>query len=105
MRNASFWSRRCACAFCAVASARFRQIGAVGHVPGPPSKAHRPLQRAPAYLLPLVRRHYAPEAVAQVGGFVLDRLGEGRMSGDTHVADQILVRPRSPRSVHRVLAA
>jgi hypothetical protein len=58
-----------------------------------------------AYLLSLVRRHYAPEAVAQVGSFLLDRLRHRRMAGDTHVADQIFVRPSSPRSYHRVLAA
>ena len=64
----------------------------------------RPRTRT-AYLLSLVRRRYAPEAVAHVGKFLLDRLGHRRMAGDTHVAHQVLVRPRSPRSYHRVLAA
>ena len=69
------------------------------------ANAPRPPHTRTAYLLPLVRRCYAPQAVAQVGKFLFDRRGHGRMADGTHVADQVLVRSRSPRSYHRVLAA
>ena len=64
-----------------------------------------PADAAACPLLTLIRRRYTPEAVAHVGKLLLDRCRFGRMASRTHVADQVFVPPRSPRSCHCVLAA